>query len=156
MEILEALNYIIYLKETNQQKPQYERLMSFKQMLEQESNLETYFNSIILNEDTPKEKGVSLLTLHKAKGLEYDTVFLISCNEGIIPSPKDRNEKLEEERRLFYVGITRAKERLYLSYSLTHFQNGRILYLKPSPFLLETKEEIENLQTYFGNHPYHK
>lgn len=156
MEILEALNYITYLKETHQQKPQYERLMSFKQMLEQESNLESYFNSLILNEDSPKEKGVSLLTLHKAKGLEYNTVFLISCNEGIIPSPKDRNEKLEEERRLMYVGITRAKERLYLSYSLTHFQNGRILYLKPSPFLLETKEEKENLQTYFGNHPYHK
>ncbi|MDE6946046.1 MAG: ATP-dependent helicase [Anaeroplasmataceae bacterium] len=156
MEILEALNYITYLKETHQQKPQYERLMSFKQMLEQSQNLEAYFNSIILNEDSPKEKGISLLTLHKAKGLEYNTVFLISCNEGIIPSPKNRNEKLEEERRLMYVGITRAKERLYLSYSLTHFQNGRILYLKPSPFLLETKEEMEDLQTYFGNHPYHK
>lgn len=156
MEILEALNYIKYLKETNQQKPQYGRLMAFKEMIEQESNLEFYFNSFILEEEQLPSKGVSLLTLHKAKGLEYNTVFLISCNEGILPSTKDRNEKLEEQRRLFYVGITRAKQRLYLSYSLTHFINGRILYLKQSPFLLETKPENQSILDYFGNQPYHK
>lgn len=156
MEILEALNYIKYLKETNQQKPQFGRLMAFKEMIEQESNLESYFNSFILEEERLHPKGVSLLTLHKAKGLEYNTVFLISCNEGILPSTKDRNEKLEEQRRLFYVGITRAKQRLYLSYSLIHFINGRILYLKQSPFLLETKPENQSILDYFGNYPYHK
>lgn len=156
MEILEALNYIKYLKETNQQKPQFGRLMAFKEMIEQETNLEAYFNSFILEEEHLHPKGVSILTLHKAKGLEYNTVFLISCNEGILPSTKDRNEKLEEQRRLFYVGITRAKQRLYLSYSLTHFINGRILYLKQSPFLLETKPENQSILDYFGNQPYHK
>ncbi len=156
MEILEALNYMKYLKETNQQKPQFGRLMAFKEMIEQESNLEAYFNSFILEEEQLHPKGVSLLTLHKAKGLEYNTVFLISCNEGILPSTKDRNEKLEEQRRLFYVGITRAKQRLYLSYSLIHFINGRILYLKQSPFLLETKPENQSILDYFGNQPYHK
>ena len=125
-------------------------------MIEQESNLESYFNTLILNDEPTYPKGVSLLTVHKAKGLEFNTVFLISCNEGILPSPKDRLERLEEQRRLFYVGITRARKRLYLSYSLVHFINGRILYLKQSPFLLETKEETKNFQTYFGDYPYHK
>lgn len=156
MEILESLNYIQYLKETNQQKPQFERLMTLKEMIEQEANLESYFNTLILNDEPTHPKGVSLLTIHKAKGLEFNTVFLISCNEGILPSSKDRNERLEEQRRLFYVGITRARKRLYLSYSLVHFIKGRILYLKQSPFLLETKEETINLQSYFGNHPYQK
>lgn len=60
---------------------------------------------------------VSLLTLHGSKGLEYDAVFLPDCNEGIVPHKKsEKKEELEEERRMFYVGITRAKEELYLSW----------------------------------------
>ena len=57
------------------------------------------------------------MTLHGSKGLEYDVVFLPDCNEGIVPHKKsEKKEELEEERRMFYVGITRAKEELYLSW----------------------------------------
>ena len=155
MEILEKLNYIQYLKDSNQQY-KYDRLMAFKEMLEQEKNLETFFNHHILENEPTTPKGVTLMTIHKSKGLEFNTVFVISCNEGILPSPKDRNERLEEQRRLFYVAITRAKQRLYLSYSLTHFSKGKIFYLKPSCFLMETKQHTKELQDYFGNYTYHK
>ncbi|MDO4331694.1 MAG: ATP-dependent helicase [Eubacteriales bacterium] len=62
-------------------------------------------------------KDVLLMTMHGAKGLEFDIVFLPDCNEGIMPHKKSmRGKELEEERRLFYVGMTRAKERLYLTW----------------------------------------
>ena len=65
---------------------------------------------------TPGE-GVSLLTMHGAKGLEFDTVFIIRGNEGVIPHKKAKmEEEIEEERRLFYVAMTRARERLFVSY----------------------------------------
>lgn len=64
-----------------------------------------------------EEEGVALLTMHTAKGLEYHTVFIISCNEGVIPYKKAKLEsEIEEERRLFYVAMTRAKEKLVISY----------------------------------------
>lgn len=64
-----------------------------------------------------EERNVTLMTMHGAKGLEFDIVFLPDCNEGIVPHKKSMEGKqLEEERRLFYVGMTRAKERLYLSW----------------------------------------
>ena len=63
------------------------------------------------------EKGVCLMTMHGSKGLEFDTVFVIQCNEGVIPHKKaSLDSELEEERRLFYVAMTRAKKRLILSY----------------------------------------
>lgn len=64
-----------------------------------------------------KKQGVGLYTLHSAKGLEFQQVFILKCNEGTIPSAKATDEeKTEEERRLFYVGVTRAKETLHLLY----------------------------------------
>ncbi len=61
--------------------------------------------------------GVSLLTMHGAKGLEFDTVFIIRANEGVVPYKKAKlEEEVEEERRLFYVAMTRAKKRLFVSY----------------------------------------
>lgn len=64
-----------------------------------------------------EKEAISLLTMHGAKGLEFDLVFLPDCNEGIVPHKKSmRGKEVEEERRMFYVGMTRAKERLYLSW----------------------------------------
>ncbi|MGL5258676.1 MAG: ATP-dependent helicase [Lachnospiraceae bacterium] len=62
------------------------------------------------------KEGVHIITMHSSKGLEFPIVFLPDCNEGIIPHRKSAKETMEEERRLFYVGITRAKEEVYLSY----------------------------------------
>ena len=59
-----------------------------------------------------------LVTMHGSKGLEYDAVFLPCCMEGVVPHKKSKNQAaLEEERRMFYVGMTRAKKELYLSYT---------------------------------------
>ena len=69
------------------------------------------------NNRANKENAVTLTTMHSSKGLEYKIVFIISANEGCIPHEKSNNEyELEEERRLFYVGMTRTKEILYISY----------------------------------------
>ncbi|HIW62030.1 MAG TPA: ATP-dependent DNA helicase UvrD2 [Candidatus Stackebrandtia excrementipullorum] len=74
----------------------------------------------------PTIEGVTLASLHSAKGLEWDAVFLVGLAEGTLPTSRARTDaRLEEERRLLYVGITRAKTRLFLSYALTRSGSGR-------------------------------
>ncbi|MGC5256413.1 ATP-dependent DNA helicase UvrD2 [Gordonia sp. DT218] len=77
---------------------------------------------------TPAQVGVTLASLHAAKGLEWDAVFLVGLTEGSVPitqAIEHGDEAIEEERRLFYVGITRAREHLYLSWSLSRSGGGR-------------------------------
>ena len=95
----------------------------------------------LMVDDTVNDKGVGvrLLTIHKAKGLEFKCVFLISLNEGILPAITKTNEQLEEERRLCYVAITRAKEFLHISSADYHFINGIRKRLRPSVFMSEIK-----------------
>ena len=84
------------------------------------------------------KKKVSLMTVHASKGLEYKCVYIIGFEEGIFPSYKSTKvSDIEEERRLFYVAITRAKEYLGISYSLTRYINGKVKECKPSRFLDE-------------------
>jgi DNA helicase-2/ATP-dependent DNA helicase PcrA len=78
---------------------------------------------------------VSLMSLHAAKGLEWPVVFITGCEDGLIPFTLFGETDREEERRLFYVGVTRAKRRLILSYAKQRLLNGRSLEMKPSPFL---------------------
>ena len=82
---------------------------------------------------------VSLMTVHQAKGLEFEQVFVVGLEEDLFPSAmsKDCREDLEEERRLFYVAMTRARKRLVLSYALTRFRHGTLIYGEPSRFLFE-------------------
>jgi len=77
---------------------------------------------------------VRLMTLHAAKGLEFPCVFIVGCEEGTLPH---ESGDIEEERRLLYVGITRAKEQLWLSYSKFSRKYGEVKFLKPSRFLAE-------------------
>ena len=91
----------------------------------------------MLSDESKKELGVNLLTIHKAKGLEFKCVFIISINNGIIPSSLKYDKDIEEERRLLYVAITRAKEYLYLSSAEYHIINGQRKRLRPSIFLGE-------------------
>ncbi|MDD5674743.1 MAG: UvrD-helicase domain-containing protein [Chitinivibrionales bacterium] len=81
--------------------------------------------------------AVNLMTMHCAKGLEFKTVFLVGCEDGILPSRQnfDDERKIEEERRLFYVGITRAMNALYCSYALQRFRFGMVTPMAPSRFL---------------------
>ena len=88
-----------------------------------------------------KKEAVTLTTFHSAKGLEFDAVFLPSLAEGVLPYEKRKDIKsIEEERRLFYVGLTRAKERLYLSYAKKRYDKQ----MKPSRFLGEMGLNLED------------
>ena len=88
--------------------------------------------------------SVSLMTLHTAKGLEYDAVFVTGVEEDLIPHRISAGEPggPQEERRLFYVGITRARKRLYLSLAMTRAQFGEVSVAMPSRFLQEIPSEL--------------
>jgi DNA helicase II / ATP-dependent DNA helicase PcrA len=107
--------------------------------------LESFLDSIALVADTdeidPEAGRVTLMTLHSAKGLEFRAVFLTGMEEGVFPHARsmDDPEELEEERRLCYVGITRAKQRLVLSYAL-HRRSQGYGVCEPSRFLKEIPE----------------
>uniref|UniRef100_A8M473 ATP-dependent DNA helicase n=1 Tax=Salinispora arenicola (strain CNS-205) TaxID=391037 RepID=A8M473_SALAI len=95
--------------------------------------------------DDPEHQGVvTLMTLHTAKGLEFPVVFLTGMEDGVFPHARTfgDNHELEEERRLAYVGITRARQRLYLSRAITRSAWGQPAYNAPSRFLAELPEEL--------------
>ena len=76
-------------------------------------------NNLYLDNTNKASNGVNLLTIHKSKGLEFKCVILVGLNNGILPSELDKN--IDEERRIYYVAITRAKEVLYLSSSRENY-----------------------------------
>ncbi|MEH6625760.1 MAG: DNA helicase II [Motiliproteus sp.] len=90
------------------------------------------------------EDGVQLMTLHSAKGLEFPLVFLTGVEEGLFPHKMSLDEagRLEEERRLCYVGITRAMEKLYLTYAESRRLHGQETHNRPSRFIREIPEEL--------------
>ena len=90
------------------------------------------------------EDGVQLMTLHSAKGLEFPLVFLAGMEDGLFPSARSLEEsgRLEEERRLAYVGITRARQKLVLSYAESRRIHGQDNYSLPSRFLREIPREL--------------
>ncbi|MDL2310919.1 UvrD-helicase domain-containing protein [Peptostreptococcaceae bacterium OttesenSCG-928-C18] len=114
----------------------------------EEPSLEDYLASVSLLSDVDKTeeggKGVSLMTIHAAKGLEYKIVFLTGMEEGLFPSERSIYERdgLEEERRLCYVAVTRAEEKLYITSSMTRRVFGNTMTKKESRFIEEMKDEI--------------
>ena len=98
--------------------------------------------ALITSVDEDKEHGddkITLMTIHMAKGLEFKNVYIVGMEEDLFPSQMMLSSRadLEEERRLFYVAITRAKEKLFLSYALTRYRYGRLKNCEPSRFLEE-------------------
>jgi len=95
------------------------------------------------NQAQAGQDAVQLMTVHSAKGLEFVSVFITGLEEGLFPHENSVNEQngLEEERRLMYVAITRAKERLYLSHTQSRMLHGQVRYNMPSRFLEELPEE---------------
>lgn len=91
-----------------------------------------------------EENALVLMTVHSAKGLEFPVVFLTGLEEGIFPHARslDEEQKLEEERRLCYVGITRAEQRLFFSWACRRFLHGDGAFREPSRFLGEIPEEF--------------
>ncbi len=101
-----------------------------------------------LDTETGGEKSaVTLMTLHTAKGLEYPVVFLIGLDDGVFPHIRsfDDPDELEEERRLCYVGVTRAEDRLYLCHAWSRTLFGNTEYYSPSRFLNEIPTELINV-----------
>jgi DNA helicase II / ATP-dependent DNA helicase PcrA len=87
----------------------------------------------------PRAEAVNLLTLHAAKGLEFQVVFLVGCEDGLLPlrwpGSKPGDEDVAEERRLFFVGLTRAQDRLYVTHAARRFRHGTEREQSPTPFL---------------------
>lgn len=104
--------------------------------------LSDYLSEIALLTDQDEEQGeaqpkVTLMTIHSAKGLEFPNVFVVGLEENLFPSPLSSASyrALEEERRLFYVAVTRAEEHCYLSYAKSRFKYGKMEFCNPSRFL---------------------
>ena len=92
----------------------------------------------------PRADRISLLTLHAAKGLEFPVVFIVGCEDGLLPLAwgKAEPDDLAEERRLFYVGVTRAMTRLYLCRARKRPWRGRVREMPPSPYLADIEERL--------------
>ena len=90
------------------------------------------------------QEAVQLMTVHAAKGLEFDVVFITGLEQGLFPHDNSTQERdgLEEERRLMYVAVTRARKRLYLTHAQTRMLHGQTRYCVPSLFLEELPEEL--------------
>ena len=111
-------------------------------------DLDRFLSSLALETqvDTwdPRADRISLLTLHAAKGLEFPVVFIVGCEDGILPLTwsKAEDADLEEERRLFYVGVTRAKTKLYLCHAQKRRWRGTVQAMSASPYLADIEEQL--------------
>ena len=101
------------------------------------------------NEEDKNSNKVSLMTIHLAKGLEFPFVYIVGLEEDLFPSAMSINTRtdLEEERRLFYVAVTRAKKQVYLTYSLSRYRWGKLIDSEPSRFIEEINDEYLEIIT---------
>ncbi len=125
---VDAIDGILRSLEGHEQRSARPSLATWLQRLALDSRAE---------EDPDGGEGIALMTLHAAKGLEFPVVFLVGAEEDLLPSAGIQGEArdLDEERRLAYVGITRARERLYLTRALARTKRGKVLPRTPSRFL---------------------
>ena len=153
--VLEKTGYIDWLNDGSEEnKQRIENIHELKSVAAQFVDLKDFLENVALIESSDKPTtdqydAVTLMTIHASKGLEFSAVFLIGMEEKLFPHVQSMGEidELEEERRLCYVAITRAKERLFLTHANTRLYFGDLQANPPSRFL----EEIpENLRMYFG------
>jgi DNA helicase-2/ATP-dependent DNA helicase PcrA len=155
--IITRAQYIDYVKNNNDPIEAQARLDNIKELLAAvtyfEKNGTTTITAFLdevalmqemMNKQNRDTHAVSLMTLHAAKGLEFSLVILPGLEEGIIPTTRsiNLNETLEEERRLFYVGITRAKEHLIIMQTKHRYSYGQMVDQYPSRFLQEVQKLI--------------
>ena len=119
--------------------------------------LSSYLQTVSLytdadNEEDKERDHVTIMTVHSAKGLEFRNVFVAGMEEDLFPSHMSVStpQELEEERRLFYVAITRAKERLYICYAGSRYRWGLLTHCNPSRFITEIDEKFLQLPLNFG------
>ena len=159
--VLESGEYVEWLMrntKTDQEKDQRRAGMGFffeglDRAMEKGKTVRTFLEETLLDpqkdDELSEKKGVTLITLHAAKGLEYPIVFLVGLEEGILPHSRSVEEGTkDEERRLLYVGITRAQERLSLTYCSSRVKWGEEIVCEPSSFIgeldFEWIEEIDH------------
>ena len=163
-QLLVKLNYENYLLEQDDKGA--ERVDNVKELLssiiqyEREAenpNLSQFIEQTSLLTDMDSDNSdvdrVFLMTMHSAKGLEFPVVFIVGCEEGLFPSSKSvyiGTDELEEERRLAYVAVTRAKERLYISNAVQRTLFGKTERAVPSRFINEISPNLVNKEKSFG------
>jgi DNA helicase-2/ATP-dependent DNA helicase PcrA len=162
--ILKDLNYLEHLDDgTEEGKDRIENVLELHRLAEeyQTRTLAEFLENIALvsDQDTLKEGNVpTLLTMHAAKGLEFGAVFIVGLDDGVLPHSRsfDDPEQMEEERRLFYVGITRAKEKLYLLRALRRGGRGYAEETIESRFLEDIPTGLVSGQTRGGRRTTHR
>ncbi|MEZ5052812.1 MAG: UvrD-helicase domain-containing protein [Chitinophagales bacterium] len=121
---------------------------------EADKSLASYLQQVSLLTDADQEEGqedsVKLMTVHAAKGLEFKSVFIVGMEENLFPSGLSTNtrEELEEERRLFYVAVTRAEKKLTITHAATRYKYGSLDYCEPSRFLEELPQNLLEMVGY--------
>ena len=124
-----------------------------KELADTTGNLAEFLEDVALATDLDADKGdadhVALMTIHLAKGLEFPTVFVVGLEEDLFPSAMSMNTRseLEEERRLFYVALTRAEKQAYLTYALSRYRWGKLVDSEPSRFIEEIDEQYLDIVT---------
>ncbi|MCL4365649.1 UvrD-helicase domain-containing protein [Patescibacteria group bacterium] len=153
--ILSKTGYLAYLDDSTEEgKMRTENVKELRSVAEEFPNLTDFLENVALVEasdkpktrktDTQKNDAVTLMTLHSAKGLEFPVVFMVGMEEGLFPHSRSMLDpgELEEERRLCYVGITRAKEKLHLIYSRQRLYFGTRSNNLVSRFLADIPQEL--------------
>ena len=142
-------------EDTEESRSRVENIQEFKgavhefARMSENATLEDYLENVALVTDLDRaedERGyVTMMTLHSAKGLEFPNVFIAGLEEGIFPSSRsaDDDARMEEERRLMYVGITRARKRLFLSRASMRMLYNQESHNPPSRFLEEIPERLK-------------
>lgn len=154
--VIEETEYISDLKSQNTLEARTKidninELLSNIMSIDQSTSLSDYLSNMSLLTDLDKtkdSKGVSLMTVHAAKGLEFKIVFLVGMEEGLFPivRAEDDEEDVEEERRLCYVAVTRACDNLYISSCSTRYLYGKLMPKIKSRFIDEMEDTIEVLE----------
>ena len=150
--VIQKTDYLaLFQKESEENLARLENIKELRSVATEFPNINDFLENVALVEAGPRNQtknAVTLMTLHAAKGLEFPVVFIVGMEEGLFPHSRslmDTNQ-LEEERRLAYVGITRAKEILYLTYANSRLYFGEKLSNPPSRFIMDISENLlENI-----------
>ena len=151
--VMEDVNYRSYIDDgTDEGRDRWENITELRRLASeyQDKNLENFLEDVTLVSDQDTlDAGANvptLLTLHAAKGLEFRVVFIVGLNDGTLPHIRsfDDPEAMQEERRLFYVGITRAEDQLYLVHTHNRYVYGYSEATDPSRFIADIPNEVLN------------
>ena len=154
--VIDKTNYFAFLRECGETEAK-DRIANVEELVNaaheyditySEGSLQGFLEEVALVSDVDKledtVEAVTLMTLHTAKGLEFPVVFISGMEEGLLPHAEsnDADDEIEEERRVCYVGITRAMQKLFLTHAKRRMQYGQLNLCRPSRFLDEIPDEI--------------